>query len=267
MNRVKYLIWAIGTTAIMIVSYFIYIKSLIEGNGGVINTYNHIELLLSNELAINIWLIRAFAIVVASFLGYCFIETLSHDEERKIRGMLMSTGLLSLGALGIFFITKDYTYNKDGSPRQCCSKNLLEEYELIPCDWKVHPKYGTPNLPCSVNALQKIKDIDSKNTNTIEIDVQTRFFSIEGRPLVWYFEHDNGKLEFFDNKGIHPILGKPLTPITPKVAKKTFSFLQENRDTMFILSNKTKISYSIKSEYDIGHDLMKTKELLKSLNN
>lgn len=51
---------------------------------------------------------------------------------------------------------------------------------------------------------------------------KTQFFSpTTNQPMVWYASYNN-KLEFFNNKGVHPINKEPLLPITKKMVNTYF---------------------------------------------
>ncbi len=53
----------------------------------------------------------------------------------------------------------------------------------------------------------------------IQVDRNTVFFS-RGRALVWYAKSRNGSIEYFNDRGLHPITRKELKPITNYIISK-----------------------------------------------
>ena len=52
----------------------------------------------------------------------------------------------------------------------------------------------------------------------IEVTETTTFF-VNDKPVIWYSKV-NGKPEFFNTHGFHPVTGKPLKPITKYMIDK-----------------------------------------------
>jgi intein/homing endonuclease len=61
--------------------------------------------------------------------------------------------------------------------------------------------------------------INIKSFKKIEVTKETMFFK-NGNPLVWYGKSFEGKVEFFNQRGIHPITLKGLDPITKYMINK-----------------------------------------------
>ena len=83
-------------------------------------------------------------------------------------------------------------------------------YEPIDCHEEVNSLFdGTPIIPF---------DEDINELNKLNVCDTTTFFKA-GKAIVWYCKVD-GKPEFFDDPGFHPITGGALRPITQYIINK-----------------------------------------------
>ena len=72
---------------------------------------------------------------------------------------------------------------------------------------------------------------------------KTQFFSERNKPVVWYTSHNN-QLEFFNQKGFHPITKEVLNPITKEVVERYFM----NEESLNKLTEIIKKSATINEE-------------------
>ena len=79
-------------------------------------------------------------------------------------------------------------------------------YEKIDCNSKIK------NI--SIN-----NSIDIDNFKKIKPTVNSTFF-IKDKPVIWYGKSKNGEMEYFSARGIHPVTGKELKPITQYIIDK-----------------------------------------------
>jgi hypothetical protein len=91
---------------------------------------------------------------------------------------------------------------------------------IVRYDSPGYDKAGVPKRPvtpqiCHIIQLQK-RGIRPHEI-TADLRQITFFDNISGQPLVWYFKSPDGRIEFFDAEGMHPMLGEPLLPITKAV--------------------------------------------------
>tara|TARA_R110001583_G_scaffold68241_1_gene194399 strand:+ start:3683 stop:4378 length:696 start_codon:yes stop_codon:yes gene_type:complete len=78
-------------------------------------------------------------------------------------------------------------------------------YEIVECS----TDFSTPML----------KNVDYKNFKKIEESEINEFF-INGKPVIWYGKSTNGEFEYFNSRGVHPITGNELKPITKYIINK-----------------------------------------------
>ncbi|WP_157961207.1 hypothetical protein [Lutibacter citreus] len=45
---------------------------------------------------------------------------------------------------------------------------------------------------------------------------------MKGKPIIWYGKSINGELDYFNSRGVHPITGKELKPITEYILKQYY---------------------------------------------
>lgn len=137
----------------------------------------------------------------------------SRTEEKKNWkkkagiGIVALTGIFSLGYTAQDIIFKD---------KQCIQWQT-DHYEYVNCE--NNNTQGFLEIPKEPADENKIK------LKKIEVNENTRFF-VNNKPVVWYAKV-NGKPEYFNTHGFHPITGKPLKPMTKymidKWVKKTVS--------------------------------------------
>lgn len=68
-------------------------------------------------------------------------------------------------------------------------------------------------------SIPMLKDLNIKNFRKVKVEEIKVFFS-NGNPLIWYGRSTNGKLEYFNSRGVHPITGIELKPITQYIINK-----------------------------------------------
>ncbi|MGL2988256.1 hypothetical protein ACSVH5_11735 [Flavobacterium sp. RSSA_27] len=95
-------------------------------------------------------------------------------------------------------------------PKNECMQWNTNHYEVVDCSTESSDFFDS-RVPISKEKLG-LKKLDSKKINT--------YFE-NGQPKVWYAKID-GKIELFNQPGLHPTTGKTLKPITPYIIKKYF---------------------------------------------
>ena len=91
-----------------------------------------------------------------------------------------------------------------------CLQWADDHFEIVDCDGnKQGFVYSAPKLQYDERILDFRK---------IEVSDSTTFFK-NGFPVVWYLKK-NGKCEFFNAPGIHPVYDKPLKPVTQYIVNK-----------------------------------------------
>ncbi|NIM13456.1 MAG: hypothetical protein GTO45_15185 [Candidatus Aminicenantes bacterium] len=102
-------------------------------------------------------------------------------------------------------------------------------------DSKGHdPKYGIKLKPVTPEIIEKHKK-QSMNLYPKPIAVtspeEVEFFdSISGEPKIWYYQDNQGSLEFFDGPGFHPTYNVRLKPVTIDVIHLLKEKIRENQE-------------------------------------
>ena len=137
--------------------------------------------------------------------NHIVIPTPKLDEKniwkKKIGiGVLSVAGLFSAGYTAKDLIIEDKE----------CMQWQVDHYEYVECNSKTTEEFlEIPLEPADENKAKLKK---------IEVNEHTTFF-VNDKPVVWYAKV-NGKPEFFNTHGFHPITGKPLKPITKYMIDK-----------------------------------------------
>tara|TARA_R110002051_G_scaffold108607_4_gene181343 strand:- start:3332 stop:4063 length:732 start_codon:yes stop_codon:yes gene_type:complete len=122
------------------------------------------------------------------------------------KGIFWLVGILIFGLFGVWLIREDVFST---TPNESCMVWKKMQYEKVSCE----KAYGL-----------KIEPLDEVKLNTfkkVDVTITTTFFSeSNANPLVWYFKHSNGDLEYFTAPGLHPLNGGTLKAITPYIIEK-----------------------------------------------
>ncbi len=104
-------------------------------------------------------------------------------------------------SLGSGLYLKDSFNNKD------CIIWKENHYETVDCDTDF--------------SIPMYKDLNIEHFKQIAVNDSTIFF-INGKPIIWYGKSITGEFEYFNSRGVHPITGKELKPITEYILNKHF---------------------------------------------
>jgi len=178
---------------------------------------------------VNTWLAYAlvipFVIVLMFVVGWLF----SRKRERRIRGIIVGSGVFFLWFIALFLIQKDILlFNRIGEPQKMYASTPWG-YEEVPKGWSVHQKYGTTAVKMTKEIAMSMK-VSKKGLPKLEKIEPTRdmvFFAPDGQPLVWYYEYPDGRIDLFPRPGAHPQIGVALNPIKPEIAIKIFRLIDE----------------------------------------
>jgi len=248
----KFLFWiiAILICLILIIGLFLY------GNiFAFFLLFDSIVKIISTRVNIDIWIAR----IITILLGLIFINFVSpsifslNSKKRKLGFGIMGL-IFILIFFGAYFVNRNFIFDSDGSPKKCIAWNPIDKCydDDIPCNWKVHPKYGTEVILCSKKMIMMNSAVKNRlgRFRRITPNRNLRFFTPDGSPLIWYYQRNDGKLELFDNMGVHPQLQVALMPINRNIATLIIKYLEEKRLDMIIVDEKNGDSYSINAYND-----------------
>lgn len=102
--------------------------------------------------------------------------------------------------LAIFLATDALSKNKE---RWMAWKGV--QYEEV--DYSVNKYYRGLLEPYNQQTFETFKKVESP-------DCETRYFNINGNPILWYYKVGKGNLELYTAPGLHPTNGKTLKAIT-----------------------------------------------------
>ncbi|WP_394970369.1 hypothetical protein [uncultured Croceitalea sp.] len=156
------------------------------------------------------------------YLGYedfrDYVENKPGDlviEQPPIKGTnkqkLIITISIAFGMILLFFAFQKWSgfrYNNNTSVDKCMTW-ADSIYIPISCNKGPLSKYGT-----HVKPLDKV---ELNNMRKVEVNATYKFFSEDGKPLVWYFKNKSNEHEFFTAPGLHPVNGETLRKITPYI--------------------------------------------------
>ncbi len=122
------------------------------------------------------------------------------NKKSKGKSIAIAAGFVGL-------LLGSYVVKKEMFPAKECMQWNDDHYEEVVCEGN---KIGFAD----VNPIFD-KNEDLLDFKKIEVCDTTTFFKND-QPIVWYIKQD-GKCQYFNGPGLHPISGKPLRPITKHI--------------------------------------------------
>lgn len=122
------------------------------------------------------------------------------NKKSKGKSIAFAAGFVGL-------LLGSYVVKKEVFPAKECMQWNDDHYEEVVCEGN---KIGFAD----VNPIFD-KNEDLLDFKKIEVCDTTTFFKND-QPIVWYIKQD-GKCQYFNGPGLHPISGKPLRPITKHI--------------------------------------------------
>lgn len=192
------------------------------------------------DAGMDIWLARCLAVGISAGVVYAIYLIFSWKKEKRAVGIVLLLSGFVAYSLTMFYMTKEYNFKPDGSSTKCVSITP-NGIEYVSCNYSVHPIYGTKVQPLSKEIIISMETKKSGNIpkiKRIEPEEDMVFFAPDGTPLIWYYQHPDGKLEFFDQPGHHPQLNTILAPINPEIVKQFFEYLNEGKRDLILLNEQ-----------------------------
>ncbi len=141
---------------------------------------------------------------LSKYLGYKNYEdyVTKHDSlEKGNRKTFIKVILIVLGLASLIIITSVGFHKKS----QNCMMWSEDHYKKVDCG-----KSGKSLILLDQNLLENFKKV--------QLDTSMTFFE-RGKTKYWY-DKTNGKIEFFNMDGFHPVNEKKLKPITQTIVRK-----------------------------------------------
>ncbi|MDO8259962.1 MAG: hypothetical protein Q7T50_00500 [Candidatus Magasanikbacteria bacterium] len=203
------------------------------------------------QIGLNIWLARALGIgFYLILLAYVIPLIFSLKKTNRRLGYLKLSGIMMGFMLVMYAANRDRNFDNNGENLKCYTRTPYGSIELSACSDSVHPIYGTKVEKMTKEiAAEMFRDKNTLPiTNRITPTLNTRLFSPDGTPLVYYYQHPGGKIELFNQPGHHPTLAVSLSPLTPATAQILNSYLRERNYDMIITDGTARGNSSIQGD-------------------
>jgi hypothetical protein len=146
---------------------------------------------------------------------YTILNPLKPRSKKQVPALIIASFLCVF-----WFIT--FLASKEHQLGKCKAWNG-QFYENVPCNWDVHPVYGTPVFKVTA------ENIPIFNLKKINADGNTVFFDpVERKPRVYFYKSPSRGIEFYNAKGIHPQFGEELKPVTKEIIEEFLKDYSEN---------------------------------------
>jgi hypothetical protein len=203
--------------AIVVILALLFIPTIIAMRFvAIAQIYGHFVESASNLTGLNKYLIKAGValMLVPFFIGLRFF--LSINRTRRMIGTSILVSCLILYNLGLYQSTK-------GSYFSFSEGKVLKWYALTPEGVKffdregVDPVYGIPLKPVTPDVVRNLRLLEKGDFKTVDPSSSTWFNPITGEPQLWYYRYPDGRFEFYDKPGYHPVTGDQLVPVSKEV--------------------------------------------------
>jgi hypothetical protein len=132
-------------------------------------------------------------------------EAATNPISKNLKGFKIYIAILVVVVLGILAAFQFYGNDEDQRWLRW-SEDHYEEVVFNKADFK--------------NGDLKLYDPELLEFRKIKVDSNTEFFDSNGVPIVWYFKHASGTVEFYEAYGLHPIQNKYVKPVTTHIINK-----------------------------------------------
>jgi hypothetical protein len=223
-----------------------------------------VDLLVNAGL--DIWLARLITVPIACIMVAGLGLALSFSATKRNAGLAIFACGMMLWSLAMFHMTKENLFDPISGHASKCYAITPDGYEFVNCAWKYHPLYGSAVQPATkeMASAEWVAKNGLSHIQTIKADKNLRFFSQDGSPLVWYYQHSDGSLELFSQPGRHPQLNVPLKPVDAAVVAAILAQIKKDDQIDNQSYNpKQKISRNPAIRFDGLKDLKKTLQQAK----
>jgi len=175
---------------------------------------------VSNLTGLNQYLLTAVALLmlVPFYFGVDMLFSVRAIWSRRQR--YTGAAILLAMAVGynvsLYYVTKGMAFEfSGGAPKKW--------YALTPEGVRYYDRpgvdttYGIPLQPVTPEVIAKLKLLEKGEFKPIDPTQKPLFNPITGQPQAWYYQYPEGRFEFYDKPGFHPVTGAPLKPVTEQV--------------------------------------------------
>lgn len=199
---------------------------------------------IAETTGMNIWLSYILGVPLSFFLIYALTLALSWNNPRKrLLGLIMMAGTIIVACAIMFFVEKNYVFDPVSTKVKKHYGVTLNGYIEVPLHWEITP-WGSP----IIRDRERIKEIALSKliekqglprADQVEIFEKMRIITPDGRPLYWYYQYPDGKIDLFKLPGRHPQIPVMLSPINWKV----FSQALKNKSKKIHISSPDSINF------------------------
>jgi hypothetical protein len=175
---------------------------------------------VSNLTGINQYLLTALALMmlVPYYIGTDMLFSFRGlvSRRRRYTGAAILLAMAVGYNLSLYYVTKEVAFAFSGGGAQ-------KWYAVTPEGVKYYSRpgfdttYGIPLQPVTPELIPKLKLLEKGEFKPIDPTQKPLFNPITGQPQAWYYQYPEGRFEFYDTPGYHPLTGTPLKPVTQEV--------------------------------------------------
>ena len=183
--------------------------------------------IIVNELTLAAGLNKYLAMIIAFVPALALLWSVplmfSLNKRKRNLGMIMGGACYLLYSILMFSLESNHYFDPaTGAPTKCYASGLTS-YDEVPCNTEFHPQTGNPVIkdPAQIKSIIMAKhtaEAQLQPVSRVAPSSDMRFFTPDGKPLYWYYQHPNGEIEIFDTPGKHPQLNVELNSITAEIA-------------------------------------------------
>lgn len=152
-------------------------------------------------------------------------KVVQNGDGKEKRLVITISIAISIGLL--FFIAQRWNgiadFNKNYVKEAQCMTWADSIYVKVYCNEAPLSNYGTKVEPLNEERLVNMKQV--------AVHAAFKFFSEDGKPLIWYYKNKEGEIEYFTAPGLHPENGKTLRKITPHIIQTYIPVHSNNKDS------------------------------------
>ncbi|MCX6744665.1 MAG: hypothetical protein NTX82_04035 [Candidatus Parcubacteria bacterium] len=161
----------------------------------------------------------AASLPIAFAVLYTGSQLISFDKQKNLIGTICAC-VLWVGWFGtIAYSQRDYNWDPNTGEAIKCYAPTPFGYETLSCQFKIHPKYGTPvsQVTPEIAIIEATKDGAILPINKVVPKCDMTYFTVDGQPVYWIYRQKDGTLDVFNHPGRHPQFNTDLSPISGEI--------------------------------------------------
>ncbi|MBI5847167.1 MAG: hypothetical protein HZB31_04335 [Nitrospirae bacterium] len=176
--------------------------------------YDYVVEKIGDVSGLNQNLLKASVLIALIPLLWVIPNLIRGNHKKEARAAVIL--YFSLFFFATYYFSRDINFSRSAG-------KALKYYAITPEGVKffdkagVDPLYGIALKPVTPDSIKNLRLLQKGEFKAVDPTQANLFNPVTGDPQVWYFRHEDGRYQFFNKPGYHPVNGEALSPITKQI--------------------------------------------------